>query len=75
MPRYFFHIDGKCPYTDDVGELLSDDNCAWEIAVRTVRDIDRGFLPGDEWRLKVCREDTSIYDITIVSRRVAITAS
>ena len=40
MPRYFFHIDGKCPYTDDVGELLSDGNCAWEIAVRTVRDID-----------------------------------
>ena len=71
MPRYYFHIDGEKPHSDSTGEELEHDARAWEAAVRTVRDIESGFTPGDQWTLEVHRDRTPVFLISIASRRLS----
>lgn len=70
MPRYFFHIDGPKPYCDEVGAMLLDDRAAWNEARRTVRVIEHYQEPGQEWRIIVQSENTSVYSLTVSSRRL-----
>ena len=69
MPRYFFHIDARKPHADDVGEELESDGRAWAEALRTMRDLDGGFSPGDSWQLEVRRDSDELYVINVTSRR------
>lgn len=68
MPRYFFHIDARKPHADDVGEDLEDDGRA--LALRTMRDLDDRFSPGESWQLEVRRDADELYMINVTSRRI-----
>ncbi len=71
MPRYFFHIDGQRPFHDETGETHKNDRAAWTAALRFARDVEENLVPGDRWGLKVCREETAIYSISIWSACIA----
>ncbi|MBO4227717.1 DUF6894 family protein [Bradyrhizobium neotropicale] len=51
MPRYFFHINGKFPFRDEVGTELRDDRAAWKEALLLTRDIETSLQPGQSWSL------------------------
>jgi hypothetical protein len=70
MPRYVFHIDGRRPHRDATGEVCKNDHDAWACALRLLRDVESGYIPGDSWRVEVCRETTSIYVLLLASRAV-----
>ena len=70
MPRYFFHVDGRAPHKDEVGENVGDDEEAWKAALRITRDIETALRPGHEWRLEVFREESRLYVITVSSRHI-----
>jgi hypothetical protein len=71
MPRYFFHIDAQKPYRDETGETHKNDRAAWRAALRLARDIEDNLAPGNSWALKVCRDETAIYSISVRSAGVA----
>jgi hypothetical protein len=71
MPRYYFHVDGQRPHVDVSGEELPDDERAWVCALRTLRDVEDGLAPGDEWSLKVYRGKTHIFTVTVTSFHLA----
>ncbi|WP_376708329.1 DUF6894 family protein [Bradyrhizobium cenepequi] len=67
MPRYFFHIEGKCPFRDEVGSELRDDRAAWREALSMTRDIETSLQPGGSWTLVVTAGDSVVYRISITS--------
>jgi hypothetical protein len=68
MPRYFFHIEGDRPYHDEFGDELSHHEAAWREALRLARDIEDGLVPGRNWRLVVCLDDTRLYTVEISTK-------
>ncbi len=67
MPRYFFDINGKFPFRDEVGTELRDDRAAWKEALLLTRDIETSFQPGQSWSLDVKAGDRLLYRIGITS--------
>lgn len=67
MGRYYFHIAGRNPHRDEIGEDLKDDIAAWQEAVRLTRDIEHAFDPGHIWRLEVHDERKPVYRLEIIS--------
>ena len=68
MPRYFFHINGKFPFQDEVGTELRDDRAAWKDALLLTRDIESSLQPGASWTLVVNAGDRVVYRISITSQ-------
>jgi hypothetical protein len=69
MRRYFFHINGKYPFRDEVGTQLRDDRAAWREALLLTRDIETSLEPGQSWTLDVMDGDAFLYQISITSER------
>lgn len=69
MTRYFFHIDGKRPHRDDLGEEHPDDAAAWRAAIRFTRDVEDGFEPGHAWHLEVYDGKVPVYIVEITTHR------
>ncbi|MGY3609654.1 MULTISPECIES: DUF6894 family protein [unclassified Bradyrhizobium] len=67
MPRFFFHINGKFPFRDEVGTELRDDRAAWKEAMLLTRDIETSLQPGESWSLDVEAGDRVLYRISITS--------
>ncbi|MCA6112576.1 DUF6894 family protein [Bradyrhizobium cenepequi] len=67
MTRFFFHINGKFPFRDEVGTELRDDRAAWKEALLLTRDIETSLQPGESWSLDVKAGDRSLYRISITS--------
>jgi uncharacterized protein DUF6894 len=67
MPRYFFHINGKFPFRDEVGTELRDDRGAWKEALLLTRDIETALQPGQSWSLDVKADGRLLYRISIIS--------
>ncbi|MGY3611042.1 MULTISPECIES: DUF6894 family protein [unclassified Bradyrhizobium] len=67
MPRFFFHINGKFPFQDEVGTELRDDRAAWKEALLLTRDIETWLQPGESWSLDVMARDGCLYRISITS--------
>lgn len=63
MPRFYFNVSNGARLNDrdDLGQELPDRRSAWEIATRytadSLRDLDGGLQPDDDWRLEVRSED------------------
>jgi hypothetical protein len=70
MPCYYFHIVGQRPHRDEAGEEHPHDQAAWETAIRSVRDLEHGYVPGEEWRLEVLHDDTPVFLITVTSAKL-----
>jgi len=74
MPRYFFNTHGARETPDEDGEILPDDEVAWQeatiIAGEIFKDMDGKFRPGQEWSLEVLSEDRKpLYRIRINSKK------
>jgi hypothetical protein len=67
MPRYFFHINGKFPFRDEVGTDLRDDRAAWKEALLLTRDIETSLQPGGSWSLDVKAGDRLLFRISILT--------
>jgi hypothetical protein len=65
--RYFFHIDGECPFRDDTGTELPDDRAAWREAMRLTRDVEANLTPGMKWHLQVSEGEIPVYRIVVCS--------
>lgn len=70
MPRYYFHLDGSHPFSDDEGTELLNDEAAWTEAKRLARDIESNLEPGEKWRLEVRKDHQPLYRLMICSERV-----
>ena len=70
MTRYTFTIKNGEDFSDS--EELADDDAAWELALRTVRDIESTFRSnGGDWSLVVLRGDSPLYRIDVRARKLA----
>jgi len=67
MARFFFHINGKFPFRDEVGTELRDHRAAWKEALLLTRDIETSLQPGESWSLDVMARDRLLYRISITS--------
>jgi hypothetical protein len=67
LPHYFFHIEGKFPFRDEVGTELRDDRAAWKEALLLTRDIETSLQPGQSWSLDVLVDCRLLYRIGITS--------
>jgi hypothetical protein len=73
MPRYFYHVHGVEPSTDNEGVVLEDDEVAWKQATITAgevfKDVDGKFRPGQEWSLEVTDDNQKpLYFIRISAK-------
>lgn len=69
MTRYTFKITNGEDFSDS--EELSDDDAAWEQALRTVRDIESALRSaGGEWSLVVLRDGSPLYRIDVRAEKL-----
>jgi hypothetical protein len=74
MPRYFFNIHHETDRPDPIGEVLADDNEAWEEATTTagqmIQSIDGKLKPGSDWRMIVTDEDANtVFELHVSARK------
>jgi hypothetical protein len=75
MPRYFFNVHHEGLRPDTEGEELPDNEAAWHeatvVAGDLLRNMDRKFQPGQEWRIEVTDERRNpIYILRVYAEEI-----
>jgi hypothetical protein len=75
LPRYFFEVQNLGLIPDLLGDVLENDDEAWNEATKTAaqifKDLDGRFRPGQEWGLIVYDEDRNpLYQIGVNSKQM-----
>ena len=69
MPHYTFSISDSALFVFQ--EDMPDDACAWDQAIRTVRDVETSLSEsGGRWLLLVSRDGVPIYRIEVHASRM-----